>query len=132
LQRLTGDLPGNVWQQRLLRASFPGTLYVRARGRASGGYGNGSRGVIESVALLYRLPPPFLSNVQVLGGGAFQFTFTQSNATAFTVLASSDVAWPSSQWQVLGSPLPVGGGLYQFTDPGATNLTRRFYQLRTP
>jgi hypothetical protein len=35
-------------------------------------------------------------------------------------------------WEVLGPPVPVGGGLYQFTDPAATNHAQRFYQLRSP
>jgi uncharacterized delta-60 repeat protein len=107
-------------------------FYLRARGRATSGIQNGSSGLIESVALFYRLPPPFLASVQVLGGGAFQFSFTNTNATAFTVLASSDVSLPSTNWTALGSPVSLGGGLYQFTDPGATNHARRFYQLRSP
>ena len=121
------------WQLSGISLPFGRNFYLRARGRipTSGSY-NGSSGLIESVAQFYRLPPPFLSDVQVLGGGTFQFSFTNTNTTAFTVLASPDVAWPSSQWQALGSPVPIGGGLYQFTDPGATNFTRRFYQLRTP
>ena len=78
------------------------------------------------------LPPPFLNNVQVLTGGQFQFSFTNTNAVAFTVLASTNVAAPIAQWESLGAPVPVGGGVYQFTDPAATNHTRRFYQLRSP
>ena len=35
-------------------------------------------------------------------------------------------------WTSLGSPTPVGPGLYQFSDPEAVNFPRRFYQLRTP
>ena len=120
------------WQLTGFSLAAGQRVYLRARGRTSGGTFNGSGGLFESVAQFWRLPPPFLSSVQVLGGGAFQFSFTNSNDTAFTVLASSNVALPSSQWQSLGSPLPVGGGRYQFTDPGATNFARRFYQLRTP
>ena len=108
------------------------TFYVRARGRVTGGYFNGSSGLIESVAQFWRLPPPFLNNVQVLGGGQFQFSFTNTNAVAFSVLASTNAAAPLAQWESLRAPVPVGGGVYQFTDPGATNHARRFYQLRSP
>jgi hypothetical protein len=124
---------GNSWQQRLARTpGFTGILYVRARGRTVGGYFNGSSGLIESVAQFWRLPPPFLSSVQVLGGGTFQFSFANTNAACFTVWASTNVTLPHSNWTALGSPVPVGNDLYQFTDPGATNHPRRFYQLRSP
>jgi hypothetical protein len=83
------------------------------------------------VAQFWRLPPPFISGVQVVGS-VFQFSFTNTNATAFTVLATSDVASPVANWEVLGAPVPMGGGVYQFSDPGATKLVQRFYQLRSP
>jgi uncharacterized delta-60 repeat protein len=69
---------GNSWQQRLARTpGFTGILYVRARGRTVGGYFNGSSGLIESVAQFWRSPPPFLSSVQVLGGGALPIQLRQ-------------------------------------------------------
>lgn len=48
------------------------------------------------------------------------------------MLAFTNIAAPRSQWESLGAPIPVGGGVYQFTDPAATNSARRFYQLRSP
>jgi uncharacterized delta-60 repeat protein len=124
-------IPGG-WELAGLSLPLGQSFYLRARGRTTGGLYNGSSGLIESVALFWPLPPPFIASVQVLGGGAFAFSFTNTNAVAFTVLASTNVALPSEQWEVLGTPAPVGGDLYQFTDPGATNHARRFYQLRGP
>jgi uncharacterized delta-60 repeat protein len=106
-------------------------FYLRARGRAVAGLYNQSSSLVESVAQFWRLPPPFISSVQVLGGGVLQFSFTNTNAAAFSVLAS-DVAAPPASWENLGAPLSVGNGLYQFTDPGAANHGRRFYQVRSP
>jgi hypothetical protein len=37
---------------------------------------------------------------------------------------------PLAQWTVLGPPVSLGGGLYQFTDILATNHAQRFYLLR--
>ena len=68
----------------------------------------------------------------MLGNGAFQFTFTNAANTAFSVLATTNVSLPSSNWTVLGTATNAGGGIYQFTDPGATNHPQRFYQLRGP
>ena len=124
-------LPG-AW--RISTVSIPAgqSLFVKASGTTRSGLYNASSGLIESVAQFWRLPPPFLNNVQVLGGGQFQFSFTNTNATAFSVLASTNAAAPLAQWESLGAPVSVGGGTYQFTDPGATNHARRFYQLRSP
>jgi uncharacterized delta-60 repeat protein len=120
------------WQLSGLTLPAGQNIYVRARARTVGGSRNGSSGIIESVAQFWRLPSPFISSVQVLDGGVFQFSFTNRNAVLFSVLASPDVAAPLSSWENLGAPVPIGNGLYQFTDPGASNHARRFYQLRTP
>jgi hypothetical protein len=120
------------WQLTGLSIQSGLPFYLRARGRTTSGERNGSSGLIESVAQFWRLPPPFISSVQVLGGGVFQFSFTNRNAVLFSVLASGDVAAPSASWENLGAPVYVGNSLYQFTDPGATNHARRFYQLRSP
>jgi len=47
-------------------------------------------------------------------------------------LATTDLSLPLSNWTALGSPVSIGGGLYQFTDSTAVNYSRRFYQLRSP
>jgi hypothetical protein len=77
-------------------------------------------------------PPPYLTGVRRVPSGAIQLAFTNASAASFTVLASTNVSLPSSNWIALGSPMPIGGGIYQFTDPNATNHPTRFYQLRWP
>ncbi len=122
----------NGWRLGGLSLPVGQNFFIRARGRSISGRYSGSSGLIESVAQFWQLPPPLLNNVQVLGGGQFQFSFTNTNATAFTVLASTNAAAPLAQWESLGATVSVGGGTYQFTDPAATNHARRFYQLRSP
>ena len=68
----------------------------------------------------------------MLGNGSFQFTFTNVDNTTFSVLATTNVSLPSSNWTVLGIATNAGGGIYQFTDPAASGLPQRFYQLRGP
>jgi len=120
------------WQ--LTGLSFPAgqNFYVRARGRATGGAYGGSSGLIESVAQFYRLAPPFLLAPKVLSGGVFQFTFSNPSAASFTVLATTNAVSPIANWEMLGPPISIGGGVYQFTDPAATNYPHRFYLLRWP
>ena len=43
-----------------------------------------------------------------------------------------DVGLPLSSWTLLGPPVPIGGGVYQFTDTDSVNHPRRFYELRAP
>jgi hypothetical protein len=53
---------------------------------------------------------------------------------SFTVLASTNVALPFNQWSNLGTAVesPLGSGQYPFTDPQATNYSRRFYKVTSP
>jgi hypothetical protein len=66
-------------------------------------------------------------------GGGFQVTFTNLSGLSFTVLGSTDMTLPLTNWTVLGSAQesPAGSGNYQFTDPAATNATQ-FYRVRSP
>jgi hypothetical protein len=76
-------------------------------------------------------PSPRLGAASMLKG-AFQFNFTNTGGHSYTVVATTNVASPAPQWDVLGSPVDIGGGIYQFTDPNAANFPQRFYQLRWP
>jgi len=78
--------------------------------------------------------PGKLKNVARLGNGSVSFTLTNYSDMSFTVLASTNVALPSSQWSNLGTVAesPLGSGQYPFTDPQATNYSRRFYKVTSP
>jgi len=97
-----------------------------------GGSVNGSGGFVESVAQFYLIPPAHITSVGRLGNGAFQFAFTNTSGASYTVLATTNIASPTAEWEVLGALVPVGNGLQRFTDPHATNHPQRFYQLRSP
>jgi hypothetical protein len=78
--------------------------------------------------------PGELKNVARLGNGSVSFTLTNYSDMSFTVLASTNLALPLSQWSNLGTVLesPLGSGQYPFTDPQATNSSRRFYTVESP
>jgi hypothetical protein len=67
-----------------------------------------------------------------LPGGAFQISFTNLSGLGFTVLATTNLALPLSNWTVLGAPTEAPPGQYQFTDAQATNNPQRFYRVRSP
>jgi hypothetical protein len=78
--------------------------------------------------------PGTLKNVTRLGNGSVSFTLTNYSDMLFTVLASTNLALPLSQWSNLGTAVesPLGSGQYPFTDLQATNYSRRFYKATSP
>ena len=72
--------------------------------------------------------PVALSGLVMLPNGAFQFGYTNNSSITFTVFASTNLL----SWQSIGVATQVSAGVFQFTDGAATNLSRRFYQLRSP
>ncbi len=65
-------------------------------------------------------------------GGAFQLSFTNLSGLPFTVLGSTNVALPLTNWTVLGAPVENPPGTYQFTDLQATNNATQYYRVRSP
>jgi len=119
------------WQLSGLSLPAGTNFYLRARGRAAGGYYNASSSLIESVAQLYRIVPPYLA-APTFVGNVFQAVFTNPSLASFTVFLTTNIASPFSTWTALDSPTPIGGGMYRISDPGAANSPKRFYQLRWP
>ena len=68
-----------------------------------------------------------LTDVRVSGSGAFQFTYTNGSGKSFSVYASTNLV----NWLPIGTAAQISPGLYQFSDPSATNLLKRFYQVRS-
>lgn len=73
-----------------------------------------------------------LTDPTTLGDGTFRFNFTNLTGASFTVVASTDVALPLSQWMILGLAMesPPGSGQFHFTDLQAPNYLKRFYRVR--
>jgi len=67
-----------------------------------------------------------------VAGGAFQFGFTNLSGEGFTVLSTTNLALPLSNWTALGAPVESPAGHYQFTDTQATNKATRFYRVSSP
>lgn len=62
------------------------------------------------------------------------FSFTNASGLQYTVLSSTNLLVPTTNWSVLGTATenPIGSGQYQFTDPLPLTNSARFYQLRQP
>ncbi len=74
---------------------------------------------------------PTLGNVifSSTNGLTFTFTNTPGASSSFTILETTNLALPVSQWVNLGSPTEVSAGTYKFTDGLATNNAARFYTV---
>jgi uncharacterized delta-60 repeat protein len=118
------------WQITGINLPFNGQL--RAWGYARAGEYNGSSSIIESATNFTFNPMPPLITSQGLSKGVFQFTYNSADRAAFTVLATTNLGVPTTNWSVLGTATNVGGTRYQFTDPTAGKFLQRFYQLRFP
>ena len=82
------------------------------------------------------IPTPFLP-LQVrssskTNGGPFQLSFTNAAGVSFTVLGSTNVALPLSNWTVLGVATEAPAGQFSFSDPQSITNQARFYRLRSP
>jgi hypothetical protein len=75
--------------------------------------------------------PPRLTGVAI-AGDTFQFSFTNTPGAPFTVLSTTNIALPLTNWTVRGSVTEISPGQFQFTDSQATGITRRFYLVRSP
>jgi hypothetical protein len=65
-------------------------------------------------------------------GGPFQFAFTNTPDVSFVAYSSTNPAAPFSSWKVVGGPVEVSPGHYQFTDPQSTNSPLHYYRVRSP
>ncbi len=82
-------------------------------------------------------PPPVLTGITLLNNGlsmtsGFQFTFTNLSNASFTVLASTNLTLPLANWSIAGTATNLGGGVFQFAAPMATNSPQTFYRVRSP
>ena len=76
--------------------------------------------------------PPSLTGAQVLGNGVFQFAFTNTPGASFTVLSTTNLSLPLSDWTVAGPATNTAPEVFQFTSPPATNEAQLFYTVRSP
>jgi len=75
---------------------------------------------------------PILGGATMLANGSFQFSFTNNQGASFTVLSTTNVSLPLSNWTVVGTPTNTAPNVFQFTTQPAINDPQRFYGIRSP
>jgi hypothetical protein len=73
-----------------------------------------------------------LTGAQILGNGVFQFAFTNAPSGTFTVLSTTNLSLPLSNWTVAGAATNTAPGQFQFTAQLTTNNPQLFYGVRSP
>lgn len=104
-----------------------GTYYLAVE--SQGNYGDIGQYNITGTLVLPSSPTITGSTLNASGQFAFQF-IGDANA-GYSVLTSTNVACPLTNWQVLGQAT-FFNGVFQFTDLSASNSPARFYQVRSP
>ena len=113
-QSLGGNIAANVTTSGIYRFSFNDQTLAYS---------------LQSLAIV---PPQLNGGFFPSSHGGF-FSFTNFPGVRFTVLASSNLFLPASNWIVVGSTAEIAPGQFQFSDPTAsTNSGIRFYRVRAP
>lgn len=76
------------------------------------------------------MSPPSLVGGMALGGGQFKLMFNGTSGQSYTILSSTNMALPLSNWMVLSGGT-LGGGPVNYTNTAATN-GMQFFIIRAP
>jgi sugar lactone lactonase YvrE len=76
--------------------------------------------------------PLTITGIQMPEQGVIQFTFTNAPGASFTVLSTTNLSVPLSNWTVVGAPVSISPGVFQFTSQPATGDAQRYYAVRSP
>jgi len=110
-----------------VNVNLPGTYIISYMATdPSGNSATNTRTVVVSALLA-----PIINVLPVSQPGGFFLQFTENPNASFTMLVSTNLALPASNWTVLG-PATLSNGVFQFTDTPPTNYPGRFYRLRSP
>ena len=65
-------------------------------------------------------------------GGRMRFTLAAAAATSFTVVSTTNLALPVSNWIVVGTMTEMSPGHYEYIEVPASTLQQCYYSLRFP
>ena len=77
-------------------------------------------------------PDPFTLSGAKQPNGTFQMGFTNIKGGSFSVLTTTNLNLPPTNWTALGAITDSPLGQFQYTDFTATNGSPRFYRIRSP
>ena len=109
-------------------------VLTNAQTADAGGYDvvvtNAFGSVTSSLAMLTVVVPSPITMISAnYAGGTFRSSFTNTPGASFTVVATTNVLLPLSNWTTLSGVTEIFSGQFQFADTQATNYSQRFYRV---
>jgi hypothetical protein len=131
-QGLAFDSAGNLYvanslSNNILKYSPAGAVSVFASG-----LGSPCSIAIQPGLRSWNLPPVKLNETKIQTNGAFYFSFTNTPDVRFSVVTSTNVSAPLTNWTAIGTAAEIYSGYYYFNDVQATNIQQRFFRVRWP
>jgi hypothetical protein len=77
-------------------------------------------------------PLPSLTGATMTGNGVFQLCCSNTQNASVTVLSTTNLMLPLTNWAVLGTATNIAPGLFQFAMQTMTNDPQRFFTIRSP
>jgi hypothetical protein len=72
---------------------------------------------------------PEMTSATWLTNATVQFSIANNGTSNLTVLATTNLALPMTEWLTLGPPTQISPGIFQFTDSQTSNYPARFYRV---
>ena len=158
VQQVTLSSVGTNWhtlqlscQGNLITVTYDGTQVLNTADAEASPYSSGAIGFgtytgstpytfsVENVMVTGSgslLPGPVapirLTTMAMMSKSVFQFAFTNTPGVTFSVLGTTNLSLPFTNWTPLGSATEVSAGRYQFADPQAASNLNRFYRVSSP
>ncbi|MDB6123149.1 MAG: hypothetical protein JWQ71_2142 [Pedosphaera sp.] len=118
-----GNGSGNVLMSATLTGLATTTYFFRAK--ATNNLGT-SLGINRTFAR--SLTPPQFNSFLHLPNGNFHSQFSGNPGQSYLIQASTNLV----DWPVIGSPIDLGNGFFQFDDATAPSPPKRFYRVVSP
>lgn len=81
---------------------------------------------------IFQASQPNFLNTASPPNGVFQFAFSNFQNSTFTVLSSTNMLLPVTNWAAIGTASNIGPNFFQYTDTNAPTDSQRFYRIRSP
>ncbi len=114
---LTGLLPGTIYHYQIVASNSVATS--------------------PGIDMTFIAPSPLITPYSItespqVTGGVAAFSFTNGIGLTFSVHATNNLSAPLATWPVIGSPVEILPGSYQFNDPNPATNSSLFYIISQP
>jgi hypothetical protein len=88
-------------------------------------------GKVDLGAVEFQTPLSFTA-FNISSTGQLQLKFTGDPTLGYTIVTTTNLNQPLTNWTVLGAATQISNGVFQFTDTSASNAPLHYYRVRHP